>query len=218
MLAAVAAAVGIVGATRGAAAEPIALTCSQGGCSPFAAYTCHTTVDNLSVTVDADIPTINGHGYDAVKIAPGCTGSLTVHISTVSEDGLKIVGGHDLTIDGDVGCSDHIPGAHQDGMQALSGSNITMSLAIACTSATNAQWFVNGISTDSSAWPHSVVCDSCTATPAPTNYHSVTIGASYSSGMQHSTICPGSAPNLVYAISPKAVDPLNVDNTFPSSC
>jgi hypothetical protein len=203
----------------------IDLVCSQGGCNPIDAWTCNQPVNLASVSIDADVPTINGNPYDALKIGNGCSGHIgTVTISTVSEDGIKIGGDpagdpHDLTIGGTgstVTCPGIAgPGVHQDGIQVMSGENIDLKdIDVNCTSATNAQLYING--TNPSSLPQDVDFIGGELDPDPTHLHSVTINGSIDSGVMDSTVCPGLMPP--YGIGPQAIDPVNLNNTFPASC
>jgi hypothetical protein len=170
---------------------------------------------SLQVTIDARSRT-----SAAVKLEKGCTGtigSLVVHQSL--GDGVDIGGASQLTIGGgSITCDGHSPGAHQDGIQVMSGSYVDFEkIYVACTSATNAQLYINE-GREASAPPDHIYCNGCQFHPDPTHYHSVTIGASVDSGTIDSLVCPGSAPGMVYAVSPDAVDPVNLRNTFPASC
>jgi hypothetical protein len=86
---------------------------------------------------------------------------------------------------------------------------------VACTSATNAQLFINeGVGVP--APPDHVYCTGCQFHPDPTHFHSITINGSVDSGLINSLVCPGRMPAL--GIGPEAVDPVDVNNKFPASC
>jgi hypothetical protein len=152
---------------------------------------------------------------NALNLA-GATGRIgKVDILTEGEDGIKISGAtHDLTISGGTVSSDaHYSTAHQDCLQALSGKHVLVqNVVFACSSANNAQWYMDGLATTSK--PLDIVCDTCEFHPGKM-LHTVTIGLSASSGVRNSLVCPGSAKNLQFYVDPTAVTPVNTGNTKP---
>jgi hypothetical protein len=214
------------GATRPTSAltGSISVTCSLGQCGQFFGWKCDMPVDldSLYVNVDAS------PGPDAVQLSGGCTGVIRhIEIHTVAGDGIKVSGGggpSNLVIGsgttpgdgGSVSCTGREPVKHQDGIQVLGGHSVTfLALNVACTTANNAQFFVNttsqnpGDATD-------VIFDRGRLQPG-TGYHDVTIGVSTRSGVTNSIVCPSRTTALTYDTT-QASDPVNLNNTFPASC
>jgi hypothetical protein len=209
-------------------ASAIDRTWRAGQCDKGFCWICKTQVDLDQVTINVDT---NDVREDAVKFAPGCTGTIrSLTITTRSGDGLKIAeGAHDLTIpSGSIRCLDKTDVVHQDGLQAMGGSNITFGdsfsdpFKIDCgrtgDNLIDANWRVAkaGNSTTS---PDQIVCDNCYL--GGNTAHTVTLQESTNSGVKNSTICPGKFPKLTYTVGPDAVNPVGPDgvgNIFPEAC
>jgi hypothetical protein len=198
----------------------VSITCSTGSCSGFDGYDCENETLNLdSLYVNVDVSTVNGHGLDAIKLGHGCSGNIgRLTCKTISEDCVKITGAHDLTIGkpgSSITCTGHVPGAHQDGIQVTNGSHISlMNIDDACTSATNAQFYVNQVGSQT---PADVYFIGGILNPDRTHVNNVVINGSQDSGVIDSTICPDARPSPIQ-IGPHAVSGVNRNNTFPTSC
>ncbi len=202
----------------------INITCSEGGCANFAAKTLNQPLDLDAVTMNCDTATdANGHAYDCLKIGAQATGRIgTLTIVSDSMDGLKIVGGHDLTIGG-TGSSITCPAGnvnHKDGIQVVGpAKNMTLTgIDVNCLGAGNDQLFVDGL--DVTNPPTNVYFVDGKLRPAPSHFHTVTINNSANTGVIGSLVCPNATSNP-YQIGPKAVNPIDAHaaangNTFPA--
>lgn len=212
-LAIVAGVAGIVHFTAASGPPSVDLTWSKGQCQ--------TALFCANLTGSQD--------YDVVRVHVDCAATCdtnalaftdyTGHINTLDvvtegQDGLKIRGRtHDVTVDdGQVVGTRHYPGTHQDCMQALSGRDVLVkNVMFACHSATNAQWYIDGLGDVSK--PTNVVCDGCSFFPG--GFHSVTIGLSDSSGVRNSLVCPGLSQGLQFDVHPDAANFVDVNNVKP---
>jgi hypothetical protein len=198
----------------------VSITCSKDGCPAFDAYDCENeTLALTSLSVNVDVSTVDGHGLDAIKFGQGCSGTVgKVTCKTISEDCLKVDGASNLTIGGpgsSIRCSGHVPGAHQDGIQVTGGSDITfMDIDDACTTATNAQFYVNQVG---SQIPTNIYFIGGILNPDRSHFNNVVINGSHNSGVIDSTICPDARPHPIQ-IGQRAVGGINRNNIFPSSC
>jgi hypothetical protein len=62
---------------------------------------------------------------DAIHLDAGCTGSIVVHVTSATADGIQIHESvHDLQITGDITCTSKVGSVHPDGIQAMSGQNV----------------------------------------------------------------------------------------------
>jgi hypothetical protein len=89
-----------------------------------------------------------------------------------------------------------------------------MNIDDACTSATNAQFYVNQVGSQA---PADVYFIGGILNPDRTHFNNVVINGSQDSGVTNSTICPDARPSPIQ-IGPRAVSGVNRDNTFPTSC
>jgi hypothetical protein len=162
---------------------------------------------------------------DAVKLAPGCTGTIgRLDVMTLSGDAVKVAdGAHDLLVGGGtILCRDKVddPSVHQDGIQAMGGRAITfLRMSVDCgreeASKINSNIFLNQAAA-STAPPTDVVCEACWLGPGAA--HTVTIGNSLRSGIVRTTVCPAKYRNLTLNVTAEAVKPVTRNDTLPLSC
>ena len=182
----------------------IVRTYSAGDCANQC-WVCNGPVqlDSVTVTVDTSDARV-----DAVRLAPGCTGSIgRLDILTFSADGMKVAEGvHDLTIGGGtVYCRAKVPdpNVHQDGIQVMGGNAITFTgLTIDCGRGDepkiDANLFISQGS-NSTTPPTDVVCDRCWLGPAAA--HTVNLNVSVRSGVKRSTVCPAKYAGLALTVA-----------------
>src|SRR5438128_1814647 len=73
----------------------------------------------------------SGLSKDAVHLDSGCSGNMTLHVTTGSDDGIKVhEGAHDLTVNGSVTCNGRDGTVHQDGIQAMGGQRVTFNIFV----------------------------------------------------------------------------------------
>jgi hypothetical protein len=216
-----------VGSASGTGQVPltgsIVRTWSDGTCGVQQCWVCDGPVQLDSVTIVVDT---SDQRVDAVKLAPGCTGTIgTLDVVTYSGDGVKVAeGAHDLMVGGgDVFCRGKVadPTVHQDGIQVMGGSSITFSnLAIDCGRADEAKIDSNlfiGQGVGSSTPPTAVVCDHCWL--GPWAAHTVSMGASVRSGLRNrSTVCPAKYANLALTVGDDVVKLVNQRTLMPATC
>jgi hypothetical protein len=196
--------------------RPVSLVDSQ--------WSCSTKQKGTVVNV-----TMNTGNADAIHLDAGCTGSIVVHITTATADGIKIHSGvHDLQITGDITCTAKLDAAHQDGIQAMGGKNIligsttqTGAMRINCPTGNNGGVWINAGKTDGqlvdpdpSTWPTNVIVDHADVLERNAAVH---IGAgSVASRVRNSLLHLGtsaSAPPNCIRIDSAAVSPVAESNT-----
>jgi hypothetical protein len=187
-------------------------------------WTCDKPQHGTDVTV-----TMNTNQADAIHLDAGCTGSIVVHVTTATADGIKIHQGvHDLQITGDITCTSKLGTVHQDGIQAMGGQNILIgsttqdgAMRINCPTGNNGGVWINGgkvagelVSNDPSSWPTNVVVDHADILEKNAAVH---IGdGSVNSGVRNSVLHKGaspSAPPNCVRVEPNAVGPIVDSNS-----
>jgi hypothetical protein len=166
---------------------------------------------------------------DAVHLDAGCTGSIVVHITTATRDGMKIhTGAHDLQITGDITCTSKVGAVHQDGIQAMGGKRVLIgsttqdgAMVINCPTGNNGGVWINEGKTgnqlttlNQNKWPQDIVVDHADVFERNAAIH---IGeGSVNSGVRNSVLhegtSPSSPPNCV-RVEPNAINPIIENNS-----
>jgi hypothetical protein len=178
---------------------------------------CKGPMNHQEVFVDIDAP---GAHEDAIHLDEGCTGSLIVHVTTNSADGMKVHdGAHDLRVKGDITCTAKYGEVHQDGVQAMGGSKVTLggskpgAFRVDCPTGNNGGLFVNA-GRGGNGTPSDIVCDHCDLREGNAALH---VGPdSLRSGARNSVLHRGTgeaAPENCRRIDHAAVDPVDEGNT-----
>jgi hypothetical protein len=176
---------------------------------------CKSAMDHQEVTVHIDAP--NAH-MDAIHLDEGCTGSLIVHVTTNSADGIKVHNGaHDLNVKGDITCTDKFGIVHQDGVQAMGGERVTFggkkagAFKVHCPTGNNGGLWVNEGSGENGV-PTDIVCDHCDLFEKNAALH---VANSIRSGARNSVLHHGTSPSSpadCRRINPVAIDPVDENN------
>jgi hypothetical protein len=151
---------------------------------------------------------------DAIHLRPGCSGRIgRVEIDTWTADGIKVNPERqpvpqDIVVGGGyIRCHQRAGSIHQDGVQVMGGQRLSFrNLEISCTTAGNAQFFVQAAV---GGYPADVVCDGCFLGPGAST--TLRIEASARSGARNTLICRGRYFWSVFESS--AVSPINSLNT-----
>jgi hypothetical protein len=151
---------------------------------------------------------------DAIHLRPGCTGRIgRVEIDTWTADGIKINSEYapvpqDILIGGGyINCHERYGSIHQDGVQAMGGERILFQgLAVRCTTAGNAQFFVQAAV---GGLPRDIVCEGCLLGPGGST--TLRIEASHRSGARDTLLCK--ARYFWSVFESDAVDPIDLNNT-----
>lgn len=187
-------------------------------------FVCTAPVHLASVTV-----TIRNVSSDAVLLRNGCTGSIgKLTVVQYHGDGIKVGAATNLVIGGgSVRCYGHDSGKHQDGVQVLGGHDVTfIGLDVGCYSANNSQvWINNGNGNGPGGTPTRVVFQGGHfqgyfnhGQYGPGGAYGVAIIDSVSSGIVNATICPNAHSAHALFVAGSAKSPVTTGDKVVSSC
>lgn len=185
----------------------------------------------LPILVVSNFPASNTSGNGAVRLHAACTGDgtdatdLILHVNGdgaengSSNDGIVLVGAHDIEIEGHVDCGRPSGGAHQDGVQMNAAHRITFrgftsgdwDAKTATCHGAGGVFYVSELN-DNPVNLTDVVCDGCRMVGSTTGNvgRALYLGASTRSGARDSCF----AARIPVTQDQHAVDPVNTGNVF----